>query len=83
MFQFHFGQRCVYMGYSAEEHTRLCRLLEEHGIWYDVADGDRRADQNRLRAGLGARPDAVFLYRIYVRTQDSDRARNLIRQTGQ
>ena len=83
MFQCHFGQRCIYMGYSAQEHARLCRLLEEQGIWYDVADGDRRADQNRLRAGLGARPDAVFLYRIYVRAQDADRARDLLRQARQ
>lgn len=80
LFQFHFGQTCVYMGYSAQEHTRLCRLLADNGVWYDVADADRRADDLRLRGGLGERADRAKLYRIYVRDRDAELARYLLRR---
>ena len=83
MFQFHFGQVCIYMGHSAGEHARLCRLLEASGIWYDVAEGDWRADAARRRAGLGERPDCPRLYRIYVRQRDAGLARHLIRSTAE
>lgn len=78
LFRFHFGQTCVYMGYSAQEHARFCRLLEERGLWYDVSDADRRADDARLRGGLGQRPESVRLYRIYVKNADAGLARYLM-----
>ena len=55
-FSFHFGQICLYMGYSVEEQQRICRLLDQKGIWYDTAELDQRADQARLRAALANGP---------------------------
>lgn len=83
MFQFHFGQVCVYMGSDAQEHARLCRLLQQQGIWFDLAEGDSRADAARRRAGLGERPELPRLHRIYVKSRDADRSRELIRQEKQ
>ena len=38
-FSFHFGQICLYMGYSVEEQQRICRLLDQKGIYYHLYHG--------------------------------------------
>lgn len=82
-FSFHFGQICLYMGYSVEEQQRICRLLDQKGIWYDTAELDQRADQARLRGGFGERPDMARLYRVYVKQSDAEICRHLLQQIKQ
>ncbi len=71
---------------SAEEISRIKTILEQHSIKYEVWTSKGRTGSDRdslthLKSNpvmYGVSPEPVFIYSVYVKRKDFDRARKLV-----